>query len=401
MKRFDLNRTIITGIDIRPDRVVCLIAHELEIVNQGTFLQLIGHGITEFPIECVDPFQYSDDELEKHIRQSIDKAEIESNVSIKEAFVSIYNNNESIYIDQKTELDNELVTKKITNLFFKQHEFKSLYTDNKEPLHSFPISYKVNNSKSVSDPIGMRVNHLRTRWHIIMSDSEKLNRLRNIFEKMNISVRQFISNAYLSSMSTLSDEESSNGSAIIDIGKCHTFISYVFDNNLISFQKIPVGTLHISKDISQIMKIELTKADILRKKLNVSNEDHVDDQFDIESLKVFNSRCEELVDLIQKMTTNSKYFYLVDKSIIITGKGSKSAKIINRIKNKLGAKKVRLGVAQNFNGLKTIISNPSLASSFGLLNYALEHDLQIDESLNINKDKKSFFSYIYNFFASI
>ena len=321
-----MNRTIITGIDIRPDRVVCLIAHELEIVNQGTFLQLIGHGITEFPIECVDPFQYSDDELEKHIRQSIDKAEIESNVSIKEAFVSIYNNNESIYIDQKTELDNELVTKKITNLFFKQHEFKSLYTDNKEPLHSFPISYKVNNSKSVSDPIGMRVNHLRTRWHIIMSDSEKLNRLRNIFEKMNISVRQFISNAYLSSMSTLSDEESSNGSAIIDIGKCHTFISYVFDNNLISFQKIPVGTLHISKDISQIMKIELTKADILRKKLNVSNEDHVDDQFDIESLKVFNSRCEELVDLIQKMTTNSKYFYLVDKSIIITGKGSKSAK---------------------------------------------------------------------------
>ena len=396
-----MSRTIIIGIDIRPDRVVCLIAHELEIVNQGSFLQLIGHGITEFPIECVDPFQYSDDELEKYIRQSIDKAEMESNVSIKEAFISIYNNNESIYFDQKTELNNELVTEKIINLFFNQKDFKSLYTDIKEPLHSFPISYKINNSKPVSDPIGMRVNHLKTRWHIIMSDSEKLNRLRNIFEKMNISVRQFVSNIYLSSMSTLSDEESSNGSAIIDIGKCHTFISYVFDNNLISFQKIPVGTLHISKDISQVMDIELPKADILRKKCNNSNEDYVDDHFDLECLKVFNARCEELVDLIQQMITSSKFFYLVDKNIIITGKGSKSVKIINRIKNKLGSKKVRIGIAQNFNGLKTIISNPSLASSFGLLNYALEHDLQIDESLSKNKEKKSFFSYIYNFFASI
>ena len=53
-----MSRTIITGIDIRPDRVICLIAHELEIVNQGTFLQLIGHGIVELPIDCVDPFQY-------------------------------------------------------------------------------------------------------------------------------------------------------------------------------------------------------------------------------------------------------------------------------------------------------------------------------------------------------
>ena len=45
-----MSRTIITGIDIRPDRVICLIAHELEIVNKGTFLQLIGHGITEFQL---------------------------------------------------------------------------------------------------------------------------------------------------------------------------------------------------------------------------------------------------------------------------------------------------------------------------------------------------------------
>jgi len=396
-----LNRAIITGIDIRPDRVVCLIAHELEIVNQGTFLQLIGHGITEFPIDCTDPLQYSDEELEKYIRQSIDKAETESNESVKDAYVSIYDHNESIYIDQEIELGNEIVSDKAINLFFKQEKFKSLYSEIKEPLHSFPISHKINNSKSVSDPIGLKVNNLKTRWHIIMTDSDRLNKLRNIFENIDISVRQFIANAYTSCISTLSEEESSNGSTIIDIGKNFTFISYVFDNNLISFQKIPIGTLHISRDISQLMNIDLLKADDLRKKLNISNEENLDDQFEIDSLKVFNSRCEELVELIQKVTNNSKYFYLVDKNIVITGKGSKSAKLINKIKNKLGSNRVRLGVAQKFNGLKTIISNPSLSSSFGLLAYASDHDLQLDESHSQNIQKKSIFSYIYNFFASI
>ena len=54
-----------------------------------------------------------------------------------------------------------------------------------------------------------------------------------------------------------------------------------------------------------------------------------------------------------------------------------------------------------WNGLKTIISNPSLSSSFGLLTYAADHDLQLDENHDQNSQKKSFFSYIYNFFASI
>mgnify|MGYP003314781709 CR=1 FL=1 len=214
-----MSRTIITGIDIRPDRVVCVIAHELEIVNQGTFLQLIGHGIVELPIDCVDPFQYPEEELEKYIRQSIDKAEIESNVSVKEAYISIYDHNDSIYIDQEIEIGNEVVTNKMINSFFKQREFKSLYSDAKEPLHSFPISHRINNLKSVSDPIGMRVNNLRTRWHIIMSDSDRLNKLRSIFENLQVSVRQFIASAYTSSISTLSEEESSHGSAVIDIGK--------------------------------------------------------------------------------------------------------------------------------------------------------------------------------------
>ena len=396
-----MSRNIVTGIDIRSDKVVCLIAHELEIVNHGTFLQLIGHGIVDLPIDCVDPFHLHDEMLKKYIKQAIDKAEVEASVIIEDAYISVNGHIESMYINKDTNLENEIVTKEVIHSFFKSNHFKTLYTDKKEPIHSFPISYKINQVKSVSDPIGMTVNNLRVKWHIIMSDSEQLNRLRIIFEELNISIRQFIANVYASSMSTLLSDESSQGAVVIDVGKNNTFINFVFDNNLISSQKIPVGTHHISKDISQIMNLELSKADILRKKLNTSNESQLKDQFEIDSHKVFNSRCEELSELIQKIIKESKYFYLVDKNIIITGKGSKSSNLVSRVKNKFGSKKVRLGVAQKFNGLKTIISNPSLASSFGLLTYDLDHDLQIDETNIKENKKKSIFSAIYNFFRSI
>lgn len=396
-----MSRNIVTGIDIRSDKVVCLIAHELEIVNQGTFLQLIGHGIVDLPIDCDDPFHLHDEILKKYIKQAIDKAEVEASIIIQDAYVSVNGHNESMYIDKNTNLENEIVNQEVIHSFFKSNQFKSLYTDKKEPIHSFPISYKINQSKSVSDPIGMRVNNIRVKWHIIMSDSEQLNRLRKIFENLDISIRQFIANVYASSMSTLLSDESSQGAVVIDVGKNNTFINFVFDNNLISSQKIPVGTHHISKDISQIMNLELSKADILRKKLNASNENQLKDQFETDSYKVFNSRCEELSELIQKIIKESKYFYLIDKNIIITGKGSKSANLVSKVKNKFGSKKVRLGVAQKFNGLKTIISNPSLASSFGLLTYDSDHDLQIDETNIKENKKKSIFSAIYNFFRSI
>ena len=159
-----MGRNIISAIDIRPDRVVCLISHELEIVNEGTFLQLIGHGIVELPIDCANPFHLHDEILKKYIKQAIDKAEVEASVIIEDAYVSVNGHNESMYIDKDSNLENETVTQEVIHSFFKSNHFKSLYTNKKEPIHSFPISYKINQAKSVSDPIGMTVNNLRVKW---------------------------------------------------------------------------------------------------------------------------------------------------------------------------------------------------------------------------------------------
>ena len=41
-------RNIFSAIDIRSDKIICLIAQELEIINRGKILQLIGIGISKY-----------------------------------------------------------------------------------------------------------------------------------------------------------------------------------------------------------------------------------------------------------------------------------------------------------------------------------------------------------------
>ena len=60
-----MSKIFISAIDIRPDKIVCLAAQELQIVNQGKILQLIGFGTSKFPTDCTNPFY-----LDKNFRQS-------------------------------------------------------------------------------------------------------------------------------------------------------------------------------------------------------------------------------------------------------------------------------------------------------------------------------------------
>ncbi len=77
-----MTQILLSAIDIRPDKIICLIGQELEIVNQGTILQLIGSGISKLPIECTDPFNLDKDIFLEHLSEAITKSEKESSAAV-------------------------------------------------------------------------------------------------------------------------------------------------------------------------------------------------------------------------------------------------------------------------------------------------------------------------------
>ena len=169
-------RNIFSAIDIRSDKIICLIAQELEIINRSKILQLIGIGISKLPINCIKPLSLPHVEISDYIKSAITKAESEANIKISDVFVSISENMTSEYIDFDIISKNHSIVESDIKDFFKSKLFTSLYTKLKEPLHSFPISYRIDDKKSVTDPVGMNAENLLTKWHIILVSKNYLVR---------------------------------------------------------------------------------------------------------------------------------------------------------------------------------------------------------------------------------
>ena len=393
-----MSQILISAIDIRPDKIICLVAQELQIVNQGNILQLIGSGTSKFPIDCTDPFNLDKDAFLEHLSEAIKKSEKEASTIVKDVYVNIADSVHSTYLDHFIKIDNVPINDDHIKSYFKGDDFKELYSEKNTPLHSFPISYRINDSKSVSDPIDLKADSLNTRWHNIVSKNDKIKRIYNFFDDIDLHVKQIVLSNYASSLAVLNEMESSLGAISVDIGKTKTFMSFTLDNQLIYFETIPLGTYNFTKDLSNVLSIDISEAEQIRKrmdKLDISKEINKND---IKFLKIYESRAEELINLIYHKINDAKYHSLVDNNIVYTGYGSKSLLLNKIIKKKFGMSNCRLGSSLKINGSKLMVDNPSMSSAFGLLSYAINHE--IDEGVRQVR-KKSIFSAVYEFFKAI
>ena len=217
---------------------------------------------------------------------------------------------------------------------------------------------------------------------------------------MDLNLKQIVSSNYSTSLAVLNEEESDQGAITIEVQKNKTVLSYTFDGQLIGFDIIRIGTFHFTNDISQIKSLTLAEAEIIRKKIDFFDKDKKKDKELDKYYDIYLSRAEELTKIISTTVMKSRFNSLVSNSIILTGYGAKSINIQKLIKNKFTNSSFRLGSTRKINGSKTFLDNPSLTSSFGLLSYATNHDLEGEVS-DENYQKKTILSTIYKFFQNL
>ena len=123
--------------------------------------------------------------------------------------------------------ENNLIGEDHIKDFFRSKLFTGLYTNLKEPLHSFPISYRIDNRKSVSDPIGMKANNLLTKWHIISVSKDYLEIIYKTFLEMDLNLKQIVSSNYATSLAVLNEEESDQGAITIEVQKNKTVFFFI------------------------------------------------------------------------------------------------------------------------------------------------------------------------------
>ena len=170
---------------------------------------------------------------------------------------------------------------------------------------------------------------------------DKFNQIINIFKKNNLQVLNFFCSSYIKSLSYLETLNNEELVCFLDIGFERTTL-LIFNNlKLIFTSSIPIGGNHITKDISNVMELNIDDSENIKKFFNKSenefsyNPDEGKNKLLIKEIlgkeisiitlkKVILARVEEIFDLIFKDLIISNY--LKKKSnflLFLIGNGSK------------------------------------------------------------------------------
>ena len=393
-----MSKNLINALQIDHNSVKFITAQEIEIANQGSIIQVlgmsekVGHWNTEGAIDK--------DLLASYIKSSHLENERIAGQKITSTLVSVNSGITSRYITHELFFNNIVITEEHIKSFYESKDFTQLYENQDIPIHTLPISYKIDEKKIVSDPIGHKAQMLTVKWYVISISKNQLKDIHDLLDASDLQMKQCVLASYASSLAAINEMESSLGVICLDINYYKTEVTIIIDDQLVFFDSSDVGLKYVNNDLQSILNVSDEDSDKLRIKWSNDNSSKNLDESDIRIKQIISSRLEEIIELALKKLKISKYYDLANSHVVLTGEGAKHADIIDLATNIFKTKNIRIGSPQKIHGLKTIIENPSNSTCLGMLNYALSTEFQFNAKDESDK-KKSVLSMLYNFFKAI
>ena len=173
----------------------------------------------------------------------------------------------------------------------------------------------------------------------ILNDS--YNKIKNSFTKNNIEIKNIFCSSYIKSINYLKKFRTEDVLYFLDIGYEKSTLNVFKSKRLHHISSIPVGGNHITKDIANLLKINLDESEELKKLFNRSeeefsfndennqnskmNKNHLLKKIPVDLLKkIILARVQEIIELSFK---NMIYTDVIDKNslsnLILVGDGSK------------------------------------------------------------------------------
>ena len=210
-------------------------------------------------------------------------------------------------------------------------------------IHNFPLEFYVDGAHAVANPVGMLGKELSCKIHIVTANSSHLLNIANCLIKCQVETASFSSASYVDGLACLTENEREIGCMLIDIGARTTSLAVFLDNKLLYSYNVPIGSAHITSDISKIFSVSINVAEKLKvvfgnASLDEVNEAHVINLEDIdpknienfdrnnitvgELVEVINARVMEILELLKKQYDSVDIDHLIARKIVLTGGGA-------------------------------------------------------------------------------
>ena len=368
---------IIVGIDIGTSKVASVIAE----INNFNQLEIIATA------ECkcfgMKKSKITDEnEIASAIEKTISEVEIQSNIKINSAYVTIPGKyvqivQNSIVKEAKDKFAG--ITSKDVNSAMLQLRDIDLPED-KVIIDIIKNQFSLDNGRIIEDPVGALSSTVTLTGQVILADKDYVRQLTSIFKKAGIEIDGIIPNVLAQRSVILDVNELNDNVMIADIGAGNTDIGVFNAGTFVYANTIPLGGDNITSDIAQIFYITEDEAERLKKQYSLALKSFIDNDTDIllttykgdqknktikssELIEVIEARIEEIFALINKQITNMGIKSNIN-NVILTGQG------ITSISKSDVAGKIVLNIPVKIaTGRMISIVKPAYRSSYAVVRY--------------------------------
>jgi cell division protein FtsA len=274
-------------------------------------------------------------------------------------------------------------------------------TDGREAIHVLPLNFAVDATEQVVDPRGLFCTTLNARLHIIDAAETALRSLTACLSRCDLDVEELVSAPMAAARSILVSDERELGATVIDMGGGTTGMAVFADGQLMHTAQLPIGGLHVTKDLATGLSTTLAHAERLKTlygNVEVSPDDErellpvplVGEEAEHQLAKVprrmvvniIRPRIEETFEYVKERLDSSGLTRAAGNRVVLTGGACQLAGVRELAARILG-RQVRLGRPIALRGLPELATGPAFATAAGLLTWAAGDDRKFrDVDLN-------------------
>ncbi len=261
---------------------------------------------------------------------------------------------------------------------------------NREILHIIPRDFTVDGDAGVRDPIGMQAYRLEVEAHIVTGSTPSIRNLVKCAQNAGIYIDALVLEPLASGESALTDIEREMGVALVDIGGGTTDIAIFIEGSIWHTVVLPTGGEQITNDIAVGLRTPFNVAEEIKIKYGHALSDLVmpeemvkvaafgeDGQQQIPRrflAEIIEARTEEILEMVLKEIKRSGYDGLLPAGVVLCG-GTAELPGLRDLTRRVLSLPARIGEPQNLRGLVDTLQSPAFATSVGLLEWGVRHDL--------------------------
>ena len=329
-----MSKTLL-AIDIGSTNVMAVIAkndlnHKINILGTGVEK---SDGINKGLITNIELASKSIQNAVSHAKRSTSEPVDSTVVSISAAYTKGIRSMGSVNVP------NGLITEHEINQVMQMALYNATIVPEYEVVHVIPIYFKVDDSADVENPLNMNGARLEVSVYILTARRTALTNIKNAFKESNLEIQNFVLNGYATAISVLDEQQKKFGSLVINMGGTTTEFACYRGSALLHNDFIPVGSNHITNDLSVMLHTPHNAAEMLKIKYGSLVNRVSDDALPIKKIKIprigdenasneislvdvktiIHARVEEILVLVKNKLKQSGLEDSIGAGIVITG----------------------------------------------------------------------------------